>query len=73
MDDESRKSLSDNQMLFALITALVKRTDGEIVITEAELDSVTKKDIVALYFNEDTRDIILSSSIKPSEDDGIYN
>ena len=64
MIDEERKALSDPDMLFAIITALLKRSGGEIVISEKEMDSVLKTDMVMLYFNQDTREIILSTSIK---------
>jgi hypothetical protein len=63
MKEGERGALSDSEMLFTLLTALVKRCDGKIVISEEEMDSVSKKDMVMLYYNKDTEEIILSTSL----------
>ena len=55
MSDEERGGLNDKEMLFTLVTALVKRTDGEIRISEDEMDSVTKQDMVMMYLIKVTK------------------
>tara|TARA_B100000131_G_scaffold291399_1_gene304957 strand:- start:1506 stop:1721 length:216 start_codon:yes stop_codon:yes gene_type:complete len=59
MNEKNRASLDDSQMLFTLLTALVKKSDGKIIITEEEMDSVTKTDMVMMYYNRDSKEIIL--------------
>jgi len=71
MNEEERGTLSDSEMLFTLLTALVKRHDGEIIISEKEMDSVSKRDMVMLYYNKDTKEIILSTSIL-SKDSAVH-
>ncbi len=55
--------LNDEQMLFTMLTALVKKNGGEIRITENEMDSVTTKDMVMMYYSKNTNEIILSLSL----------
>ena len=62
MDDEERGALDDKQMLFTLLTALVKRSEsGEIRISETEMDSVNRKDMMMMYYDQDNKEIILST------------
>jgi len=61
MSDEERGGLDDKEMLFTLVTALVKRTDGEIRISEDEMDSVTKQDMVMMYYDKGNQEIILTT------------
>ena len=60
MKKEERSALSDENMLFTLLTAIVKKSDGEIRITEDEMDSVTKKDMMMMYYDKNNKEIILS-------------
>ncbi len=50
-------------MLFTMITALVKRDGGEIRITADEMDAVTKKDLMLMYFDKKKQEIILTTSL----------
>ena len=70
MDIKERGSLSDEQMLFTILTALVKKADGEIRITEEELDSVTKSDMMLMYYDKKKKEIILAMHMLsgPSEE-----
>tara|TARA_Y100000593_G_scaffold92587_1_gene184734 strand:- start:871 stop:1092 length:222 start_codon:yes stop_codon:yes gene_type:complete len=63
MKEKERSMLNDEQMLFTMLTALVKKNGGEIRITENEMDSVTTKDMVMMYYSKNTNEIILSLSL----------
>lgn len=63
MDQKERSSLKDEQMLFTLLTALVKRSGGEIRISEDEMDSVVKKDMVMLYYDKSNKELILTTHL----------
>ena len=60
MSDDKRKALSDQQMLFTILTAIVKKAGGEVRITEDEMDSVTKTDMMLMYYDIKNKEIILS-------------
>ena len=60
MDHSDRSSLDDQQMLFALLTALVKKSGGEIRISEVDLEAVTKSDIMMMYYDKVSKELILS-------------
>ena len=59
MDTKSRSALNDKDMLFTLLTAIIKKY-GEIVISEDEMDKVTKDDMVMMYYDKTNKNIILS-------------
>ncbi len=63
MGQQERSALKDEQMLFTLLTALVKRSDGEIRISEDEMDSVVKKDMVMLYYDKTNKELILTTHL----------
>jgi len=71
MDRDDRKSLNDQQMLFTIITALVKREGGELVVTPNDMDAVKKEDMLLMYFDKNTENIILTNHIKaaPTEEE----
>jgi hypothetical protein len=60
MDGEERTALNDKEMLFTLLTAIVKKENGEIRISEEEMDSVVKTDMVMMYYDKANKEIILS-------------
>ena len=60
MNSERRGLLDDKQMLFTLLTALVKKNGGEIKISEDEMDSVTTQDMMMMYYDKNSKEIILS-------------
>jgi hypothetical protein len=60
MKKEERSALTDENMLFTLLTAIVKKSGGEIRITEDEMDSVSKKDMMMMYYDKNNKQIILS-------------
>ena len=71
MDSDKRSALNDKEMLFTLLTALVKKFDGEIIISEDEMDAVTRKDMMMMYYDKGAKEIILSLHLLsgPTEDD----
>jgi len=60
MKSNKRSALRDPEMLFTLITALIKNAGGEIRISEDEMDAVTKSDVVFMYWDKSSEEIILS-------------
>ena len=52
--------LKSRDYIFALLTALVKKEGGEIRISEKELISVTKSDIVKLLYDNKTKEFVLT-------------
>lgn len=73
MDEDERSALNDKQMLFTLLTALVKKNDGEIRVSESEMDSVSKKDMMMMYYDKENEEIILSMHILSSMDDNKFH
>tara|TARA_Y100001973_G_C5168720_1_gene317731 strand:- start:764 stop:982 length:219 start_codon:yes stop_codon:yes gene_type:complete len=63
MKEEDRKSLNDTQMLFTIITALVKREGGEVIVTPNDMDSVKKEDMLLMYFDKKSENIILTNNL----------
>ena len=59
--------LNDAEYLFSIIAALIKRNDGQIRITEEEMNKVTKGDLVGLYFEPTTNTIVLKT-VDPKKD-----
>jgi len=53
------KYLQDPEYLFSIITMLVKKNGGKIVLTEEEMKSVTKGDLIGMYYEPKTRNLIL--------------
>ena len=51
--------LNDPEYLFSLLTVLVKKYGGKITVTEEEMKSVTRGDLIGMYFEPKTGDIIL--------------
>jgi len=60
MNSDERSALNNREMLFTLLTAIVKKSDGEIRISEDEMDAVTKKDMMMMYYDKGAKEIILS-------------
>jgi hypothetical protein len=74
MNNDERSALNDERMLFTLLTAIVKKNDGEIRISEDEMDIVTKKDMMMMYYDKSAKEIILSMHIlnNPISNDWFY-
>jgi len=55
----SNRYLDDPEYLFSILTALVKKNDGKITITEEELKTVSKGDLIGMYYEPKTGNLIL--------------
>ena len=53
------KYLQDPDYLFSLLTILVKKNGGKITVTEEEMKNVSTGDLIGMYFEPKTGNIIL--------------
>lgn len=53
------KYLQDPEYLFSVITMLVKKNGGKIVITEKEMKNVSIGDLIGMYYEPKTGNLIL--------------
>ena len=60
------KYLEDPEYLFSILTALVKKSDGKITITEDELKNVSKGDLIGMYYEPKTGNLILKE-VEPKD------
>jgi hypothetical protein len=60
------KYLQDPEYLFSIITVLVKKNDGKIVLTEDEMRSVSKGDLIGMYFEPKTGNLVLKE-VEPED------
>lgn len=58
--------LSDPDFLFSILTAIVKKSGGNIVITEEELSSISKGDYLGMYYEPKSGDLILKE-VEPED------
>mgnify|MGYP005825440071 CR=1 FL=1 len=63
MNSEERQKLDDQQMLFTIMIALLKRDGGEIRISEDEMDEVTKSDLLLMYHDKASKELVLSMKL----------
>ena len=60
------KYLQDPEYLFSILTVLVKKSGGKIVLTEEELQSVSTGDLIGMYFEPKTGNLILKE-VEPKD------
>ena len=60
------KYLQDPEYLFSILTALVKKSSGKITITEEELKNVSKGDLIGMYYEPKTGNLILKE-VEPED------
>tara|TARA_B100000085_G_C18163441_1_gene358467 strand:- start:127 stop:369 length:243 start_codon:yes stop_codon:yes gene_type:complete len=53
------KYMQDPDFLFSVLAMLVKKNNGKITITEKEMKDVSKGDLIGMYYEPDTGDLIL--------------
>ena len=58
--------LSDPEYLFSILTALVKKNGGKIVLTEEELGNISKGDLMGMYYEPATGNLILKE-VEPKD------
>ena len=78
----NKKLLEDPEWLFTVLTSLVKKEGGELRLSDKELLSVSKKDIVGLFYDKKSSCTILklitptelmAGHMAPSSDDDLDN
>ena len=53
------KYLQDPDYLFSVLTIIVKKYGGKITLTEEEMKSVSKGDLIGMYYEPKTGNLIL--------------
>ena len=57
----TKSYLSDPKYLTTLVTALVKKFGGEIRISQAEMEDVRLSDLISMFYDRSTNEIILTA------------
>lgn len=52
--------LRDPETLFVLLTAIVKKNDGEFILTDDDLVSVTKSDLLYMKYDQKRREFVFT-------------
>ena len=55
----ANKYLNDPDYLFSILTMLVKKNGGKITITEEEMKNVSTGDLIGMYYEPNTGNLIL--------------
>ena len=58
--------LNDPEYLFSILTALVKKNGGKIILTEKELKNISKGDLIGMYYEPASGDLILKE-VEPKD------
>ena len=58
--------LNDPEYLFSILTALVKKNGGKIELTEEGMKSVSKGDLIGMYYEPKTETLILKE-VEPED------
>ena len=58
--------LQDPEYLFSIITALVKKNGGQITLSKEEMDNVSKGDLIGMYYEPKTGNLILKE-VEPKD------
>ena len=53
------KYMQDPDFLFSVLAMIVKKNNGKITITEQEMKDVSKGDLIGMYYEPETGDLIL--------------
>jgi len=53
------KYLQDPEYLFSIVTMLVKKNGGKITITEEEMKNVSTGDLIGMYYEPKTGNLVL--------------
>jgi len=53
------KYLQDPEYLFSIVTMLVKKNGGKITITEEEMKNINTGDLIGMYYEPKTGNLIL--------------
>jgi|TARA_Y100000310_G_scaffold229057_1_gene231413 hypothetical protein len=58
--------LNDPEYLFSILTAIVKKNGGKITLSEDELKNISKGDLIGMYYEPKTGQIILKE-VEPKD------
>ncbi len=58
--------LNDPEYLFSILTAIVKKSGGKIVLSEEELGNISKGDLIGMYYEPKTGNLILKE-VEPED------
>ena len=58
--------LNDPDYLFSILTALVKKNGGKITLSKGEMDDVSKGDLIGMYYEPKTGNLILKE-VEPKD------
>tara|TARA_R110000824_G_scaffold10568_4_gene46438 strand:+ start:462 stop:710 length:249 start_codon:yes stop_codon:yes gene_type:complete len=58
--------LNDPDYLFSILTALVKKNGGKITLSKEEMDDVSKGDLIGMYYEPKTGNLILKE-VEPKD------
>ena len=51
--------MQDPDFLFSVLAMLVKKNNGKITITKKEMKDISKGDLIGMYYEPETGDLIL--------------
>tara|TARA_R100000664_G_C2714211_1_gene109932 strand:- start:390 stop:638 length:249 start_codon:yes stop_codon:yes gene_type:complete len=60
------KYLQDPDYLFSILTIIVKKSGGKITLTEEEMKNVSKGDLIGMYYEPKTGNLILKE-VEPED------
>ena len=60
------KYLQDPEYLFSILTMIVKKNGGKITITEEEMKNVSQGDLIGMYYEPKTGNLILKE-VEPQD------
>ena len=56
-----KKFLNDPAYLTTLLTAIVKKFEGKISISQEEMECVTTQDLIALYYDVKANEVVVTT------------
>ena len=60
LQEDKSSILNSREHLFTILTAIIKKNGGELRLSDTEIESVTKGDLVSLSYNPNTYELILT-------------
>ena len=60
------KYLQDPDYLFGILTILVKKSGGKIILSKEDQESVSKGDLIGMYYEPETGNLILKE-VEPED------
>lgn len=60
MTEDEKKDINREHLLYTILCAIVKKNEGEISITEEDMDDVKEYDIMSLHHNKEEGKLIIT-------------